>query len=92
MTNIEQPALPGCGIFRFHMAVEGCDEHLQEGKYIIFLNIPKVNYGERCESAKNDAVQQHGRRLSAYVFALRTRPFGLTKARYPVKYLFVTPC
>ena len=57
MKNIAQPVLSDGGIFRFHMAVEGCDEHLQEGKYIIFLNIPKVNYGERCESAKNDDAQ-----------------------------------
>ncbi|MCI5866191.1 MAG: hypothetical protein MR000_13280 [Cloacibacillus porcorum] len=47
----------GGGIFRFHMAVIGRSEHLQKGNRVIFLNISKVIYGERCESAKNDDAQ-----------------------------------
>lgn len=39
------------------MAVIGRSEHLQEGNRVIFLNISKVIYGERCESAKNDDAQ-----------------------------------
>ncbi|WP_291958237.1 hypothetical protein [Cloacibacillus sp.] len=59
--NIAQPALPGGGIFRFHMAVTGRGEHLQEGNRVIFLNISKVIYGERYESAKNNALRRRGR-------------------------------
>ncbi|WP_291958125.1 hypothetical protein [Cloacibacillus sp.] len=39
------------------MAVIGRSEHLQEENRVIFLNISKVIYGDRCESAKNDDAQ-----------------------------------
>ena len=39
------------------MAVIGRSEHLQKGNRVIFLNISKVIYGERGESAKNDDAQ-----------------------------------
>ena len=39
------------------MAVIGRSEHLQEENRAIFLNISKVIYDERCESAKNDDAQ-----------------------------------
>lgn len=51
--NIERPG----GVFRVHMALIGHSKYLQEGNRVIFLNISKVIYGERCESTKNDAVR-----------------------------------
>ena len=51
--NIERPG----GVFRVHMALIGHIKYLQEGNRVIFLNISKVIYGERCESAKNDDAQ-----------------------------------
>ncbi|MCD7952105.1 MAG: hypothetical protein LUG14_04075 [Synergistaceae bacterium] len=67
---IEQPAMTGGGIFRFHMAAAGRGEHLQIGNREIFLNISKITYGERCENDKNGAVRHRGHRLPTYTFAL----------------------
>ena len=55
--------MQGGGIFRFHMAAAGLGhiKYLQEGNRVIFLNISKVIYGERCEIAKNEAARQHER-------------------------------